>query len=84
MRKKNTQLTCAPAVVMQREVRCAMTDKDGTCREPATVEIYAIPNQMWYPLCEKHRVNMLAPTRKISQPDGASNAALSEAADRAR
>lgn len=60
-------------------VRCAMTDKDGTCREPATVEIYSIHNQMWYPLCAKHRLNIIAPTRKISQPNGASNNKVSEA-----
>jgi len=53
---------------VRRMVRCAMPTAGKRCENNATHEIYVSRNQVWYPVCEKCRVNVFAPVRKIAAP----------------
>jgi hypothetical protein len=60
-------------VRVQPVVQCAWSTDDGPCREPATVEAYSTASRRWYALCPTHKVNIIAPLRKISQLESTLN-----------
>ncbi len=65
---------------LQQVVSCCWASDLGRCKEPATIEAYSTLSREWYPLCDTHRINIIAPLRKISQPKAAANNKLRDAA----